>query len=307
MASRFTVPEKFVGKTLSQIQGETGTPFRADLLGFDPNTALTSGQAFDFPGATGSAESQFLTSQFLSPGQVQQAGQKAEGEAFIGALEERIGGQEKLGAASERIGGELNLPTLRRNAFDLQQTLKNVGARQQGQAQQFGISAPNLARRTAAEQARLAPAAQEATAQAQFAEGELGRNLQLLVAEQDKELRPFFEAQLPLLQDRLAREQSNYQLDQQRELDVLLANIAQSGQASREEAARIQELSVLEETFNKTLEQIAFQTDEQIRKAAALKAQNQTNTGNIESDIIDILRELNVDNSGGGGSIRILE
>src|SRR3990167_4491872 len=136
--------------------------------------------------------------------------QRGEEEAFMSALTGRIAGQEPLGAAAERMGGELQLPALRQSALDLTQTLKGIPQTQETISKQVGISAPNLQRRIAAEQGEIAPLAQEAVSQQQFSEQELGQRLSLLVQDQAKELQPFYQAQLPLLQDRLAREQSNY-------------------------------------------------------------------------------------------------
>jgi len=197
--------------------------------------------------------------------------QRGEEEAFMSALTGRIAGQEPLGAAAERMGGELQLPALRQSAFDLTQTLKGIPQTQETISKQVGISAPNLQKRIATEQGRIAPLAQEAVGQQQFAEQELGTRLGYLVSEQAKELQPFYQAQLPLLTDRLAREQSNYTQDKQNELTLILTRMSQGFQASRAELDRANQLATSEQDFNRTLEQISFQTNEDIRKSRALK------------------------------------
>lgn len=176
--------------------------------------------------------------------------QKAEEETFLGALNERIAGQETLTAAGERIGGELQLPALRESAFNLTQTLKNIPRTQETISKQVGISAPNLQKRIAAEQGKIAPLAQEAVNQQQFSEQELGTRLGYLVAEQAKELEPFYKAQLPLLSDRLAREVSLYTQDKQNELSLLLTKMSQGFQASQAELDRANQLAIAEKQYN---------------------------------------------------------
>ena len=155
---------------------------------------------------------------------------------------------------------------------------KQIPQEQQTIAKQVGISAPRLERRIRAEEVKFKPilesvsqAAQETVAQQQFAESELGKRLGYLVAQQEKELRPFFEARLPLLQDRLAREQANYSLEKQRELDLLLENIRQQGIATQAELNRAHELALAEANYQNSLDKIKFSTNEAIRQAKALQ------------------------------------
>ncbi|HEC64762.1 MAG TPA: hypothetical protein ENI23_05690 [bacterium] len=172
----------------------------------------------------------------------------------------------------------MELPDLRQRAFDLTQTLKNVSSRALGASKRFGLSAPNIQARIASEQAKFAPLAQEATAQAQFAEAELGRRLGFLLADQEADNRISFEAELPLIQERFAREQTNYSEDKQRELDVLLENLKQSGTSSRAELDRINQLAIAESGYQNSLEKIRVSTDESIREAIKLKELTATPT-----------------------------
>ena len=335
MAQKYTVPEKYGGKTIEQITNPLGFGSGKGLLpllGIGAGQQLQAGQTFNVtapPGVDvgGSAEFQTLGKIFgggtagattgTTPLATQQIGDEA---SFMSALQEKMGGQEKLGAASERIGGELGLPALRQSAFDLTQTLKGVGEQvrdvaptQQTIAKQVGISAPNLQRRIAAETAGLQPAlesagraAQTALSGQQFSEEELGRRLGLQVAEQEKELRPFFEAQLPLLQDRLARESNNYNLEQQRELDQILLKMSQGFQASQNDLNRANQLATAELGYTKALEQIKFSTDESIRQSLALRKPSGGGGGNITSDIQSILQELEAGQPSQQGSVRII-
>ena len=180
------------------------------------------------------------------------AKQKAEEEGFLTSLNERVAGQETLTSASERIGGELKLPELRESTANLMSTLRNVSGsfrditpEQQIKAKQVGISAPNLLARIRAKQTEYQPTvetaqrgAEEGLARQQFGEQELGTRLGYLVAEQSKELEPFYKAQLPLLSDRLAREQTNYTQDKQNELSMILTKLSQGFQA-KEKLSRL--------------------------------------------------------------------
>ncbi len=258
--AQFVVPNQYEGKTLKQLRDEQNASFRPDVLagfaGIRDDTPLTAGMQLNLPDDPGSGEVQFASRLFTpyATYQTQQAQalsdkQKGEEESFLTALNTRIAGQEKLGAASERIGGELGLPALRESAFNLTNTLKSIPRTQETLSKQVGISAPNLQKRIATEQGKIAPLAQEAVSQQQFSEQELGNRLGLLVAEQSKELEPFYQAQLPLLSDRLAREQTNYSQERQNELTVLLTKLSQGFQATQAELDRANQLAVKEKEY----------------------------------------------------------
>lgn len=300
--ANFYVPETLSGKTLKQLGQEASAQGKyvprldvlAGQLGISETTPFTAGQSFNLPDDPGSGEVQFASSLFTPQAQFQQqqseafsAGQKAEEEGFLSALKERTAAQETLPAAAERIGGELGLPALRESALGLTQTLnqirgdiRRVPEQQETIAKQVGISAPSLERRIASERGELArglepvaEAAGQISPALQSAEAQLGQRLGLLVAEQEKELRPFYQAQLPLLQDRLAREQANYTQDKQNELTLLLTNMSQNFQATQAELDRANQLAQAEMGYNNALEQIRFGTDEAIREYEAKRKQ----------------------------------
>lgn len=193
------------------------------------------------------------------------AGQKAQEDDFLGRFRGAVAGQEPLTAMSERLGTELGLPALKQSAFDLTQTLKGIPRVQAQATRGFDVNANQLARKTAAEQAKIAPLAQEATAQAQFAQGELGDRLQLGVAEQNRQLDPFLKAELPLMSERLAREFTGYSQDRQNELTLLLS----SQQRTAEQEARVFQLAQDEREFERQKSLLSFQTDESIRQKKA--------------------------------------
>jgi len=271
MATVFVVPKEYEGLNLSQIAQKKGgyTP-RLDVFasqaGISQETPLTAGQRIDFPTSSG-GEYGWGASVFTTPeaygkqeSETFAAKQKGEEEAFMGALTAKVAGQEKLGTAAERIGGELQLPALRKSAFDLTQTLKGIPQTQETISKQVGISAPNLQKRIAAEQGKIAPLAQEAVSQQQFGEQELGTRLGYLVAEQAKELQPFYQAQLPLLTDRLAREQTNYTQDKQNELTLLLTKINNEATATQAELNRVTELAIAEQQYTQVKNSQSIET-----------------------------------------------
>jgi hypothetical protein len=271
MATTFVVPKEYEGLTLSQIaQKKGGYVPRLDLFasqaGISQETPLTAGQKIDFPTSSGGeygwGASVFTTPEAYSKQESEAfaAKQKGEEEAFMAALNEKVAGQEKLGTAAERIGGELQLPALRQSAFDLTQTLKGIPQTQETISKQVGISAPNLQKRIASEQGRIAPLAQEAVSQQQFSEQELGTRLGYLVAEQAKELEPFYQAALPLLSDRLAREQTNYTQDKQNEFDLLLTKLNQGFQATQAELDRAQQLAIAESQYTQVKNSQSIET-----------------------------------------------
>lgn len=293
MATTYYLPEQYGGKSLNQLTKELGSgnpEVLGQYLGVDRNTKLSAGQQFTFNtpngiNPSGSGEYQFLN-QYFTPYDIYQkqqsdafsAKQKADEDAFMSALNAKVGGQESLTDASGRIGGELGLPGLRQSAQNLVSTLKNIPQTQETISKQVGISAPNLQKRIASEQGKIAPRAQEAVTQQQNAESELGQRLGYLVADQAKELEPFYRAQLPLLQDRLAREQTNYSQDKQNELTMILEKLNQGFQATQNELTRANQLATAELGYKNSLEAIKFSTDESIREAKALKELRGTGT-----------------------------
>ena len=263
--AQYVVSQNQAGKTLKQLGEEASATGQyvpridilAGQLGVSQDSPLTAGQAFNLPDDPGSGEIRFASSIF-TPYATYQKGQdeafatkqKAEEQGFLDALNAKVAGQETLTAGAERIGGELNLPALRESAFGLTQTLKNIPGVQKTISKQVGISAPNLQKRIAAEQGEIAPLAQEAVSQQQFGEQELGTRLGYLLADQAKELEPFYKAQLPLLSDRLAREQTNYSQAKQDELTLLLTRMDQGFKATQADLDRANSLAMNENQYN---------------------------------------------------------
>lgn len=206
------------------------------------------------------------------------AQQKSEEDDFLNRFRGVVSGQEKLPALAERIGGELGLPSLRQSAFNLNQTLANIPTVQTQATTGFDVNENQRQRKIAAEQAKIAPLAQKATSQQQFAEGQLGERLGYETSQQLKDLQPF-NMEASLLSDRLARETTGYTQDKQSELDIYLRKLDQGFQLSQSEKLRAQELADAESTFEKQRELLTLQTNEEIRKSKAL--QQGSGTGNF--------------------------
>lgn len=251
----FAVPDQYAGKTLRDIYGEVGsrTPFDpggvGQWAGIDANTPLTAGMTFNAPDDPGSGGVKFLQSSFTPAAQYQQQKAKSQEDEFLGRF------RTELPALSQRLEGELNLPNLRKSAFDLTQTLKNIPQTQTQATTGFDVNENQRRRIIAAQQEKIAPLAQEATSQQQFAEAEFGRRM-------TEGLQPF-QAELGLLSDRLAREFTGYQQEQQNELSRYLAEMSRGTQLSLADMQRANQLAIAEQNFERQKELYSFQLAEQ--------------------------------------------
>ena len=318
----FQVPEQYGGKTLAQIQGETGAPFRADVLediaGIGRNTPLEVGQTISFRTDPGAGEFQFLSGFFdpgLSPSQQLAKGQADREEGFLTRFRETITGQETLPAMSERLGAELGLPGLREStrglteaAIDLEGLLFGLPGRVAGETRGFDVTQGQL-ERIQEERARgprgqlieTARAAERSGGRLAGLESQLGQRLGLGVAQQEKELRPF-EAEIGLISERAAREVTLYTADKQNELAVLLQKMQTQGQLDLNDAQRIADLALQEDEYSRIFDQIRLQTDEDIRQSLALRRDgNVTDPGSIFESIIQELSPSGGGGFGGGG------
>lgn len=198
------------------------------------------------------------------------AGQKAQEDEFLNRYREVVSGQEGIPAMAERIGGELGLSSLRQSAFNLNQTLENIPTVQTQATTGYDVNENQRQRMIAAEQAKIAPLAQKATSQQQFAEGQLGERLGYETQQQLKDLQPL-QMEASMISDRLARETTGYTTDKQSELEIYLRKLDQGFQLSQAEKQRANELADQENNFEQQKELLTFQTNEDIRKGKELK------------------------------------
>jgi hypothetical protein len=202
-----------------------------------------------------------------NPGSTQISGglfdrQKAEENAFLNRYQGVIGGQEGLPAMAERLGGELNLPNLRESAFQLSNTLKSIPQVQTQATTGFDVNENQRKRIIAQKQSEIAPLAQEAISQQQFAEGQLGERLGYGLQEQLRQLKPL-EMEAAMLSDRLGREVTGYSIDKQNELSLLLAKMQQNQELTMYEKQRAAQLADAESDFEKQKQLISFNLAEQ--------------------------------------------
>jgi hypothetical protein len=185
-------------------------------------------------------------------------GFKEEQGGLLDRYRGTIASQESLPAMNERIGSELGLPALRQNAFQLNETLRNMPQVQSQATRGFDVNANQLQRIIASQQGKMAPLAQEATRASQFAEGELGERMRLSQAEQARQLQPF-EMERDLLSDRIAREMTAFSQQKEQELTVLLTKFNRDNYLSDREWQRANELADAESEFDRQKELIKLQ------------------------------------------------
>ena len=179
-------------------------------------------------------------------------GQRSEEQSFMDRYSAAIAGQPTVSALYGKIGQELGLPQLQRTATGLNETVANIPATYKAATRGFDVNANQQSRIIGTKQAALSPLAQQATTQAQTAEGQAKDMLSMQLAQQEKELMPY-EREYGILQDRLARESTGYSEDNEAELNTLITKLQSGVTLTEGERNRAQELAVLEKTYQNQL------------------------------------------------------
>jgi hypothetical protein len=171
---------------------------------------------------------------------------------YLDRYRRAIMGQENYDALAKRIGEELGLPTLQRNAQQLQTSVRNIPYFSSAAARGFDVNANQLARIIAQKQSELAPLANEAATLAGAAETEAGKRMALVQAQYEKELLPFA-YEKGFVADRTARELSGFDRYAEAELNGLIKKAEQGIQLSEGEKNRANELAIAEKKYETEL------------------------------------------------------
>lgn len=176
------------------------------------------------------------------------ANQGAQTGQFLQNYGNAIGNQETMRAMYQRLGQELNLPQLQNQAQTLTSTLEAIPETYGNATRGFDVNANQLNRIVGTKQAQLAPLQQKAVGQLQTAQGQIGTQMGLEQAQQQKELQPYeFERQF--LTDRLARETSLFSQDAEREYNALITKMNAGIQLTEAEKNRAQQLEMQKREF----------------------------------------------------------
>lgn len=177
------------------------------------------------------------------------ANQDLKTEGFLGKFSNLINSQGTTEALAGRIGEELNLPTLSKNAFNLQQQMYELPSTYSAATRGFDVNNNQLQRIIGQKSSELGPVAQRATDQAQFAQGQLATRLGYAQNDWNRQLLPLNSEQ-DFLTDRMARETNLYSQDNQNELNALI----QKGNWTQAEKDRAQQLAIAEKGYANSLE-----------------------------------------------------
>lgn len=180
------------------------------------------------------------------------AGQDLKTEGFLGKFTDTINKQGTTEALATRIGEELGLPTLQKNAFNLQQQMYDIPSTYSAATRGFDVNANQLSRIIGQKQTELGPTAQRATDQAQFAQGQLSTRLGYAQNDWARQLLPLNSEQA-FLTDRMARETSLYTQDNQNELNAILAKMQGGITLSEGEKSRANALAIAEKGYENAL------------------------------------------------------
>lgn len=211
------------------------------------------------------------------------ANQTGQTNDFLSRYKGAIGGQETMSAMADRIGQELNLPTLRNNAQQVNETVSNLPYTYGSATRGFDVNANQLARTIGQKTYELTPALNSANSAVSNAEGQLSTRLGYGQADQNKQLLPY-QSEQSLMGDRLAREATGFNQDSESELQGYMAKLTGGIQLSEGEANRAEQLA-----------QAKLSYDAQMKSLEQNNAQFKTTSGQDQQKI-DLQRQQNLMN-----------
>ena len=179
-------------------------------------------------------------------------GQNALTSQFLDKFGNVINNQGTTADAAARFGEEAGLPTLQKNAFNLNEQILGIPALHTSGTRGFDVNANQLGRIINEKTAQIAPFAQEATRLAQFAENSVNTKLGYLQNDWNRQLLPLT-TEKDFLTDRMARETSMYTQDNQNELNAILAKISTGVAIDEKERDRAHALALQEAQYDLAL------------------------------------------------------
>ena len=173
------------------------------------------------------------------------AGQKAEGQDFLGRYTGAINKQEALPDMYKRIGIELNLPNLQQSANTLNTTLANLPQTFGSATRGFDVNANQLARTIGQKASELTPVVTQANQALSTAQDQANKQIGFEQTQQQKLLDPYLREQ-DMLAQRQAREATGYSEDNQAELDTYIQKMKAGITLTEGEKTRANELAMNE-------------------------------------------------------------
>ncbi len=162
------------------------------------------------------------------------SGQKSDINNFLGRYSGAIGNQETVSHMGQRIGNELNLPSLRSAADTVNTNVANLPYTYSGATRGFDVNANQLGRIVTNKGIQLAPLATSVNNRLNTAENTLGQQMGFEQTQQQKELLPY-QSEQSLLNDRLAREATGFQTQEEDRLQGYITKMQQGVVLSRGE------------------------------------------------------------------------
>lgn len=184
------------------------------------------------------------------------SGQNVEQGNFLNRYGDAIKSQETQSQMADRIGNQYNLPTLSKNAFNAQQAVYDAPQVTTDAARGSEINQNQLDRQKNYQLQKLAPIAQRAQDQANFAQNTVNTQMGYATKDQEKAL-SLFPVEQQMMMDRQARETSLFSSGQEQELNSIIAKMNAGIQISEGEKNRAQQLAIGEKNYNLELQKLA--------------------------------------------------
>lgn len=213
----------------------------------DQNAGANSVAGFQMPNFTSVLGNQRAGAQNMFGGQDVATGQALKG--YAGA----IGGQETAQAMWNRLADETGYRQLNKQSVDISNQLANIPQTSMASTRGFDTNANQLQNIMNMQTWKLAPIQQRAQAQAENAGQLMQQQIGALQQQQQKELTPYQQEQ-QFLQDRMARETSTFNQQNQNELAALTSKMQTGAQLSTDEQNRLNQLKMAELEYKKAIQ-----------------------------------------------------
>lgn len=181
-------------------------------------------------------------------------GQQGQTSDFTNRFSSFVNTLPTTSQLANQFSGELNLPTLRSNAGQIQNTLSNLPSTYSSAVRGTDVNANQLQRIIAQKQAELAPAATTANLALSNAENQLGQRIGYAQADRSLQLMPY-QSEQSLMSDRLARETTLFSQDKENELNSIQQKVQNGITLSEGEKQRAQQLLLTEKQYQSQKEQ----------------------------------------------------
>ena len=202
--------------------------------------------------------------------------QKGDVNNYLGRYTSAVNNQESLSNIQNRIGNQLGMPALRQNANTLNTTAANIPYTYSGATRGFDVNSNQLSRIIGQKQYEIAPAVTSANNALATGEAQYNTQIGQEQTQQAKQLLPI-QSEGSMLNDRLARESTNFTSQNEAILSGYLQKLQNGVALSQTEMTTAEQLAAAKLQYDQVIESAKIQATA-TQNAAKIGNQYQTLT-----------------------------